>query len=181
MSEAQASYDTATTTEATEATEPTPAEALMAECRALLERIAQTTGVPIVQAQETAPVNVRAATAKGPDGKDVPALVIQMDAAQLQMAALYTLMSHAGAFTSDAFDLAVLTAKRDTLASMADKMDAAAQEAKANAAKASSPQLTVATRGPLVLPNGQPVASMPNRAARRSGGGRGNLTRIRND
>lgn len=159
MMEAQATYETAVETQG----EPTPADALIAECRALLNRISQVSGIPIVQAQETAPINLQAGTAKTPDGKDVAALVIHMDRAVVQAAALFAVLRDAGIVTADAVDLAVLRAKRDIISDVAAQMDAKAAEAKAQASK-----LTVAKGPALVLPAGA------NRAARR-----GHLTRVR--
>lgn len=157
MTEAQATY------EAVETTEPSEHDALLGECRALLTRISQTSGIPIVQAQETPPINLQAGTAKTPDGKDVPALIIHMDRAAVQVAALYAVLRDAGIVTADAVDLAVLRAKRDILSDVAAQMDAKAAEAKAHAS-----QLTVAKGPALVLPAGA------NRATRR-----GHLTRVR--
>lgn len=158
--EAQATYETAV-----ETTEPSEHDALLGECRALLTRISQVSGIPIVQAQETPPINLQAGTAKtpGPDGKDVAALVIQMDRAALHASAVFAVLRDAGIVTADAVELAVLRAKRDVLYDVAAQMEAKAAEAKAQASK-----LTVAKGPALVLPAGA------NRATRR-----GHLTRVR--
>lgn len=156
MTEAQATYEAA----AVETTEPSEHDAQLGECRALLDRISQVSGIPVVQAQETAPANIQAGTAKTPDGKDVAALVIQMDRAALHAAALYAVLRDAGMLTAEAVDLAVLRVKRDILTEIAAKMEAKAAEAS---------KLTVAKGPALVLP-----AGAANRATRR-----GHLTRVR--
>lgn len=169
MTEAQAAYEAAV-----ETTEPSEQDALLGECHALQLRIAEVTGIGTVGLQEQQPASLVPATVKSEDGKtDEPALVIKLDRAALDVLALRDVLIAAGIVTPEAFDLAVLRAKRDVLASVVASVEATAANLKAQRAS----QLTTVERGGIVLPNGQPATTtrqQPNRATRR-----GHLTAVR--